>query len=85
MTESRRKHIFIAEHEHGLPYSKGLTASTLMVTGLGPARSYAVANQVERELVALGSETVSAERLRDITVDILRREAGDRYAEALIK
>jgi 2-phosphoglycerate kinase len=85
MTEARRKHIFIAEHEHGLPYSKGLTASSLMVTGLGPARSYAVANLVEKELVALGSETVSAERLRDLTVDILRRETGDKYAEALIK
>lgn len=85
MTEARRKHIFIAEHEHGLPYSKGLTASSLMVTGLGPARSYAVANLVEKELVALGSETVSAERLRDLTVDILRRETGDKYAEAFIK
>jgi 2-phosphoglycerate kinase len=85
VSEARRKHIFIAEHEHGLPYSKGLTASSLMVTGLGPARSYAVANLVEKELLALGSETVSAERLRDITVDILRREAGDKYAEALIK
>jgi 2-phosphoglycerate kinase len=85
VTESRRRHIFIAEHEHGLPYSKGLTASTLMVTGLGPARSYAVANQVERELMELESETITAERLRDLTVDILRREAGDRYAEALIK
>ncbi|MEA2498022.1 MAG: 2-phosphoglycerate kinase [Actinomycetota bacterium] len=85
MTEARRKHIFIAEHEHGLPYSKGLTASSLMVTGLGPARSYAVANLVEKELLALGSETVSAERLRDMTVEILRRETGDKYAEALIK
>jgi 2-phosphoglycerate kinase len=81
----RRKHIFIAEREHGLPYSKGLTASSLMVTGLGPARAYAVANKVEQELVALGMETISAERLRSITLDVLKREAGDQYADAFIK
>jgi 2-phosphoglycerate kinase len=85
MTESRRKHIFIAEREHGLPYSKGLTASSLMTTGLGPARCYVVANKVEQELLELGTESVSVERLRDLTVDVLRREAGDKYAEAFIK
>ena len=85
MTEKRRKHIFISEQEHGLPYSKGLTASSLMATGLGPGRSYAVANKVEQELIALGEERVSVERLRDLTLDVLRREAGEKYAEAFIK
>ena len=85
MPEKRRKHIFISEQEHGLPYSKGLTASSLMATGLGPAHSYAVANTVEQELVALDERTVTAERLRDITLDVLRREAGDKYAQAFIK
>lgn len=77
--------MFIAEHEHGLPYSKGLTASSLMVTGLAPARCYAVANLVEQELLALGTASVTQEQLRDITLDVLRREAGDHYAQALIK
>ena len=86
MTEpKRRKHIFISEREHGLPYSKGLTASSLMATGLGPGRSYAVANKVEQALIALGEERVSAERLRDLTLEVLRREAGEEYAEAFIK
>lgn len=85
MNEARRKHIFIAEREHGLPYSKGLTASSLMVTGLVPGRCYAVANRVEEELHALGQATVSEEELRDLTVEVLRREAGDKYAQALLK
>lgn len=85
MPDKRRKHIFISEQEHGLPYSKGLTASSLMATGLGPARSYAVANKVEQELIALGEASVSVERLRDITLEVLRKEAGDKYAEAFIK
>lgn len=85
MTEKRRQHVFISDREHGLPYSKGLTASSLMMTGLGPVRSYRVANRVEEELRALGEGRVSAERLRELTVSILREEAGDKYAEALIK
>jgi 2-phosphoglycerate kinase len=85
VSETRRKHIFIAEREHGLPYSKGLTASSLMVTGLAPGRCYAVANRVEEELHALDRSSVSEEQLRDLTVDVLRREAGDKYAEALLK
>lgn len=85
VNERRRKHIFIAEEEHGLPYSKGLAASSLMVTGLGPAKAYAVANQVEEELRNLDTTVVTNEDLRDVTLDVLRREAGERYAEAFIK
>lgn len=85
MTDKRRKHIFISAGEHGLPYSKGLTASSLMVTGLGPGRSYAVANKVEQELVATGRQMISDDELRDLTLEILTREAGDSYAEAYLK
>ncbi len=85
MNEPRRKHIFIAEEEYGLPYSKGLAASSLMVTGLGPAKCYAVANKVEEELRGLDNEVVSNDRLRDLTLEVLRREEGDRYAEAFLK
>ena len=85
MKEARRKRIVIAESEHGLPFSKGMTASSLMMTGLGPARSYQVANQIEKEMLAGGLEQVSQEQLVEITLEILRREAGDQYAEAFIK
>jgi 2-phosphoglycerate kinase len=85
VTEGRRKHIFIAAHEHGLPYSKGLTASSLMVTGLGPGQAYAVANRVEARLLELGQETYSEAELSDLTVKVLREEAGDRYADAFMK
>jgi 2-phosphoglycerate kinase len=85
MTERRRKHIFISEREHGLPFSKGLAASQLMVTGLGPGRAYAVANKVEQALIALGKERVTHERLEDLTLEILRAEAGEKYVQAYIK
>lgn len=85
MTEKRRDHIFISEREHGLPFSKGLTASSLMVTGIGPVRAYRVANLVEEKLEELGTTTVPTETLQELTVDVLREEAGDRYAETFIK
>jgi 2-phosphoglycerate kinase len=83
--DKRRKHIFIAEAEHGLPYSKGLTASSLMVTGLSPGRAYSVANEVEKELLERGLESITSDDLRDLTLDVLRREAGEEFAETFIK
>lgn len=85
MSEPRRKHVFIAEREHGLPYSKGLTASSLMATGLPPMRAYTVANKVEQEILALGRERISREKLRELTLEVLRKEEGDEVAEAFIK
>lgn len=79
-----KKNIFIEQDEHGLPFSKGLTASSLTVTGLGPVRSYAVANKIEERLNEL-NENITAERLQEITLDILRTEAGDKYAAAYVK
>jgi len=71
VSEPRRKHVFIAEHEHGLPYSKGLTASSLMATGLPPMRAYAVANKVEQEILGLGKERISRDKLRELTLEVL--------------
>jgi 2-phosphoglycerate kinase len=81
----RPRQVFVGEDEHSLPYSKGLATSSLMVTGLGPGRAYLVANKVEEELAALGVDRVSSTKLRSITRDVLRREAGERYADAYVK
>lgn len=85
LTGTRRKQVLVAEAEHGLPYSKGLTASSLMVTGLGPGRAYSVANQVEDELLTSARDSFTEAELREVTLRVLRREAGDKYAEAYIK
>jgi 2-phosphoglycerate kinase len=44
-----------------------------------------VANKVEEELMALGKDAVSEEHLTDLTLEVLRREAGDAYAQAFVK
>ena len=48
--EQRASHILISDREHGLPYSKGLMASQVMVTGLSPVRAYQVAEIVEEQV-----------------------------------
>lgn len=85
MNEARRKQILVGENDRELPYSKGLTASSLMVTGLGPARAYAVANKVEDALLESGRDSISQDDLRELTLEVLRGAAGDRYAQAFTK
>ena len=52
MTErTRTAQIVISDREPGLPFSKGLLASQVMVTGLSPYRSYQVAEEVEIRLL----------------------------------
>jgi 2-phosphoglycerate kinase len=78
--EQRASHILISDREHGLPYSKGLMASQVMVTGLSPVRAYQVAEIVEERLHGLGMPSVTSDELDEVTVAVLSDVAGDRYA-----
>src|SRR5207248_354058 len=78
MTE--QKVIVISDREPGLPYSKGLRASQLMVTGLSPYRAYQVAEQVEERLRERGASSVTSKDLDQLTSDVLTDVAGERYA-----
>lgn len=77
--------IIISDREHGLPYSKGLMANTIMAAGLTPARAYHVAHAIEDQLVASGRVSVTNEELRTIVVDTIRNEAGERYARSYLR
>ncbi len=86
MTDGKlTKRIVISEREHGLPFSKGLMASSLAVTGLSPGRAYDVADKIEDELMALGRDRVSRKEMTRVTLEVLRRMAGERFAQAYVK
>src|SRR6059058_702361 len=72
--------IVISGTEPGLPYSKGLRASQLMVTGLSPYRAYQVAEQVEERLRERGASSVTSKDLDQLTSAVLADVAGERYA-----
>jgi 2-phosphoglycerate kinase len=85
MAEKRRNRIVVGETEHELPYSKGLTASSLMTTGLSPVGAYGVANKVEEALIESKRDSISPSELRELTFEILKREAGEKYSRAYMK
>ena len=79
------RNIIVRDKEHGLPYSKGLTANTIIASGLSPVRSFQVAQVIEDRLRERNTHSVSVNELRKITIEAIREEAGDRYAEAYQK
>jgi 2-phosphoglycerate kinase len=80
MTRDKNPHITISDQDPGLPYSKGLTASQVMVSGLPAFRAYEVAEAIETRLLDEGRFSISSEELSGITLEAIRELAGDRYA-----
>jgi 2-phosphoglycerate kinase len=80
-----KKIIVVSDRDPGLPYSKGLRATELMVTGLSPYRAYQVAEQVEQRLLERDVGSVTSEELDDLTIDVLSDLAGERYATNWLK
>jgi 2-phosphoglycerate kinase len=83
--ETKSPHILISDRETGLPYSKGLMASQVMVTGLSPVRAYQVAEAIEDRLIDLARPSVTSEELDDVTLEVLDDLAGDRYAKNFLR
>ena len=83
--ESKEPHIVISDREPGLPFSKGLTASQVMVTGLSPYRAYQVAEKVEDRLREQARASLTSEELSEVTMEVIRDLAGDRYAKNFLR
>ena len=86
MTErSRTAQIVISDREPGMPFSKGLLASQVMVTGLSPYRSYQVAEEVELRLLERRRDSVTSTELAETAIEVIAETAGDRYAKNYIR
>jgi len=85
MKEPKTPQIVISDGESGLPYSKGLMASQVMVTGLSPFRAYQVAEAIEERLHALSVPSVTTAQLSGIALDVIGDVAGDRYAKNFVR
>jgi 2-phosphoglycerate kinase len=79
--DRKSPHILIDDGPSGLPYSKGLHASEVMVTGLSPYRAYQVAETVEDRLLERERASVTSDALVELTVEVIGELAGERYAE----
>ncbi|MGH9041479.1 MAG: hypothetical protein ACRDZ3_14745 [Acidimicrobiia bacterium] len=84
MTQTPR-HIVISDEEHALPYSKGLMASSIMATGLSPARAFHVAERIEDHLHSRTGDTITRAELAELAEATLVEEVGARYAQSFAK
>lgn len=80
MTRDKTPHITISDGDPGLPYSKGLMASQVMVTGLPAYRAYEVAETVEARLLDQGRSSITSAELGEFVLGTIRELVGDRYA-----
>jgi 2-phosphoglycerate kinase len=77
MTEPRRiMPLPLGGGEHGLPYSRGLMARSLMAAGVAAHRAYALATRVGDELAERGSQEIEIARLDELAVEVLGEDEG---------
>jgi 2-phosphoglycerate kinase len=60
-------------------------ANAIMAAGLTPSRAYQAAHVIEERLLAGERDSVTNEELRQIAVDVISSEAGERYARSFVK
>lgn len=72
--------VTIRDGKAGLPYSKGLMATSVMAAGLPPYRAYHVAEMIEQRLHAESLTDVSTAELLELAASVLEEEVGPRYA-----
>ncbi len=76
-------YILVRGTKTGLPYSKGLLASSVLATGVSPATAYEVAEEVESVLRRQGRDELTVEELREVVAEVLRErvdpDASSRY------
>jgi 2-phosphoglycerate kinase len=77
---STSKPIMISGKKRGLPFSKGMMATSIMATGLSPAKSYRVAQHIEDALRTNMVYSISVPDLDTMVTDLLTKGHGERYA-----
>ena len=80
-TAGKHRHVTVRDGKAGLPYSKGLMATSIMASGLPPVRAHQVAEVIETRLHEAGAESISSADLRELAAGVLEDVIGPRYAQ----
>jgi 2-phosphoglycerate kinase len=83
MSERRHKEPLPLGGHNELPYSKGLMARALMVTGVPAERAYDLARRIEGDLAQQGSTEVDFDRLQELAVEVLGVGEGEQAVRRL--
>jgi 2-phosphoglycerate kinase len=68
---TERRHTIPLPLGEDVPFSKGLMARALVVTGLDPERSYLIARRAERDLEERGVTSLDLDRLGELAADVI--------------
>jgi 2-phosphoglycerate kinase len=66
-----------------VPFSKGLLARALVVTGLDPERAYLIARRADSDLVERGALSLDLDRLAELAADVIGDEEAARTVRRL--
>lgn len=77
--------ITITDKAHGLPFSKGLLAQSLMATGLAPSKAYEIATSIRDGLREREELSISSDRLREIVAESVESMAGPEFARRYLR
>jgi 2-phosphoglycerate kinase len=78
----RRHHLPLPLGEE-VPFSKGLMARALVVTGLDPERAYLIARFADRDLAERGAVSLDLDRLGELASELIGEEEAGRTVQRL--
>ncbi len=66
-----------------VPFSKGLMARALVVTGLDPERAYLIARRADRDLTERGAVSLDFDRLGELAAELIGEDEAERTLRRL--
>ena len=66
-----------------VPFSKGLMARALVVTGLDPERAYLIARRADRDLADRGAVSLDLDRLGELAAELIGEDEAARTVRRL--
>jgi 2-phosphoglycerate kinase len=80
---SERRHLTTAPLGGDMPFSKGLMARALTITGLDPVRAYEIARRADRVLGERGALSLELDDLEAIAADVIGEPEAERTMRRL--
>ena len=74
---SERRHVTPLPLGDEIPFSKGLMARALVVTGLDTERAYQIAHRADRDLVERGAVSLDLDRLGELATEVIGQDGAD--------
>ena len=79
--EKRNNTVVISDKKSGLPFSKGILASSISVAGLDVVTAHKIALDIQEYFIKNNIYSITLEELRSLAFRFIKDEVGLEYAE----